>query len=87
MGTSQVKLSHWAYAAAVAVGVGAVQVAGDGVTNSGKLASSSLTHPVTAVSSAGHDICVKVCVGLSEFLNQSNLQSQPAWSLFGNVEH
>lgn len=57
------------------------------MTYFGKLASSSLTQPVTPVSSAGQEICVKVCVGLSEFLNQSNLQSQPAWSLAGNVEH
>lgn len=85
--TSQVWLSHCAYAAAVAVGLGAVQVAGDGMTYSGKLESSSLVQPVTLVSSVGHDICSKVCVGLSEFLNQSNLHSQPAWSLVGKVEH
>jgi hypothetical protein len=85
--TSQVKLSHCAKAAAVAVGVGTVHVVTDGMVNFGKLESSDLVHPVLLVSSVGHWTWVKLKVGLSEFLNQSNLQLHPDCSFVGIAAH
>jgi hypothetical protein len=44
-------------------------------------------HPVLAVRLAGQVTSLKLTVGLSAFLNQSNLHLHPAWSFAGKFSH